>query len=944
MQAKKMHTLSRERFVDTVVQLFKEGLILLAVGFSAFILLILLTFDPGDPGWSHLGWNPEIKNSGGIWGAWLADLMFSVVGVGAFMLPVLFSMKAYWVVKFWYRPSWYSLGILLIRLLGLICLVISASVLASFHLDPTTLHYPYTAGGLVGQNLAPYVLKALKLEGGSLVMTFVFFIGISLFTNLSLLQVAEWIGRQLCWIWDKTAAVRAERAEKNRRKDDFAPLPLAGEPVSARGAKEDSRTVTKSPARAGQQRIEPDFAEFLANARAQHKNTTADTSKKPAAPADSTLSDASRMTDRTDTGQENIDRFSSQEQFKPGNANAVRGSADDDLPILDHVIEPHSSPSVHFQNDSAGEGRAEEHWAGTHQLEIDDDDLPWDEPSPVNPQGQPYGVQLNAADDEHHYHRDSQPAPVMKTGIEVQPLGKQMLPDEEDLDAPSRSVIPRRPALSALPSLDVLDPADENKGPGYSPERLQELSGLLESKLLDFGVKAQVVAVNPGPVITRFEVQPAPGVKASKITNLSRDLARSLAVMSVRVVEVIPGKSVIGLEIPNERRATVRLSEVLKADTYQQTKSPLPLALGHDIGGFPVVANLAKMPHLLVAGTTGSGKSVGVNAMILSLLFKCTPEQVRLIMVDPKMLELSIYDGIPHLLCPVITDMKEAAGALRWCVGEMERRYQLMASVGVRNLEGFNRKLEESAERGEYFPDPLWKAEQSFEPVAPNLEPLPYIVVIIDEFADMMMMVGKKVEELIARIAQKARAAGIHLILATQRPSVDVITGLIKANVPSRIAFQVSSKIDSRTILDQGGAESLLGNGDMLYMPVGTNLPTRVHGAFVDDDEVHRLVEEWKQRGTPDYIEDILNTPEEGSGPVDTGGNYEEEQDPLYDEAVAFVLETGRVSISSVQRKLKIGYNRAARMVEAMESAGLISAPNHNGTRDILAPNSTRDY
>ncbi|WP_019339498.1 DNA translocase FtsK [Stutzerimonas stutzeri] len=498
----------------------------------------------------------------------------------------------------------------------------------------------------------------------------------------------------------------------------------------------------------------------------------------------------------------------------------------------------------------------------------------------------------------------------------------------------------------SVPPLSLLDTAEKQQKQ-YSPESLEAMSRLLEIKLKEFGVEVIVESVHPGPVITRFEIQPAAGVKVSRISNLAKDLARSLAVISVRVVEVIPGKTTVGIEIPNEDRQIVRFSEVLSSAPYDDAKSPVTIALGHDIGGKPVIADLAKMPHLLVAGTTGSGKSVGVNAMILSILFKSTPEDARLIMIDPKMLELSIYEGIPHLLCPVVTDMKEAANALRWSVAEMERRYKLMAAMGVRNLAGFNRKVKDAEEAGTPLTDPLYRRE-SMEDEAPLLKKLPTIVVVVDEFADMMMIVGKKVEELIARIAQKARAAGIHLILATQRPSVDVITGLIKANIPTRMAFQVSSKIDSRTILDQGGAEQLLGHGDMLYLPPGTGLPIRVHGAFVSDEEVHRVVEAWKARGAPDYIEEILVGVEESGSGFDGGGGEgggsgDSEDDPLYDEAVRFVTESRRASISAVQRKLKIGYNRAARMIEAMEMAGVVTSMNTNGSREVLAPPPTRD-
>jgi S-DNA-T family DNA segregation ATPase FtsK/SpoIIIE len=447
-------------------------------------------------------------------------------------------------------------------------------------------------------------------------------------------------------------------------------------------------------------------------------------------------------------------------------------------------------------------------------------------------------------------------------------------------------------------------------------------------------------------VITRFELEPAPGVKVSQISSLDKDIARGLSVKAVRVVDVIPGKSVIGLEIPNTSREMIYLSELLRSKEYDKSASPLTLALGKGIAGQPTVADLARMPHLLVAGTTGSGKSVAVNAMVLSLLYKASPKELRMLMIDPKMLELSVYEGIPHLLAPVVTDMKEAANGLRWCVAEMERRYKLMSAVGVRNLAGFNKKVKDAQDAGQPLMDPLFKPNPDLDEMPRQLDTLPFIVIFIDEFADMMMIVGKKVEELIARLAQKARAAGIHLILATQRPSVDVITGLIKANIPTRIAFQVSSKIDSRTILDQSGAETLLGHGDMLYLPPGTAMPDRVHGAFVSDEEVHRVVEHLKASGPVDYIEGVLEEVQTmGDGVVvgatglpESAGSDDPEADPLYDQAVQIVTETRRASISGVQRRLKIGYNRAARLVEAMEAAGVVSAPEHNGDRSVLAP------
>lgn len=497
---------------------------------------------------------------------------------------------------------------------------------------------------------------------------------------------------------------------------------------------------------------------------------------------------------------------------------------------------------------------------------------------------------------------------------------------------------------SELPPLALLDPARQTVQ-AYSQEALQAMSRQVELKFADFDIDVQVVAVHPGPVVTLYELQLAAGTKVSKITGLAKDLARALSTIAVRVVEVIPGKSVIGLEIPNEYRETVFLSEVLQSETYEAAKSPLTLALGKDIAGNPMCADLGKMPHVLIAGTTGSGKSVAINAMVLSMLYKSTPDQVRMIMVDPKMLELSVYQGIPHLLTPVVTDMQEAANALRWCVGEMERRYRLMASLGVRNIIGYNRRVKESIKRGEPIQDPLFQpaAEAIDEALeVPTLEPLPYIVVVIDELADMMMMARKKVEELIARLAQKARASGIHLVLATQRPSVDVITGLIKANIPTRIAFQVSSRVDSRTILDQMGAEHLLGHGDMLYMGTGSNIPQRIHGAFVDDNEVHRVVKHLKSTGRPDYLDEVLLEPTTSVPGFPADGDTED-NDPLYDEAVQIVTETRRASISGVQRRLKIGYNRAARMIEEMERTGVVGPAESNGSRVVLAPPPPKD-
>jgi S-DNA-T family DNA segregation ATPase FtsK/SpoIIIE len=494
-----------------------------------------------------------------------------------------------------------------------------------------------------------------------------------------------------------------------------------------------------------------------------------------------------------------------------------------------------------------------------------------------------------------------------------------------------------------LPTLELLYHPEKREN-FIDRDALEQVARLVESKLADYKIKADVVGIYPGPVITRFELDLAPGVKVSRISGLSMDLARALSAMAVRVVEVIPGKPYVGLELPNMSRQTVYLSDVINSPQFEQAKSPTTVVLGQDIAGEAVIADIAKMPHVLVAGTTGSGKSVGVNVMILSMLYKASPEDLRFIMIDPKMLELSIYEGIPHLLSEVVTDMKDASNALRWCVGEMERRYKLMSTLGVRNVKGFNEKLKMAAEAGHPIHDPFWQEGDSMDTEPPLLEKLPYIVVVVDEFADLMMVVGKKVEELIARLAQKARAAGIHLILATQRPSVDVITGLIKANIPTRVAFTVSTKTDSRTILDQGGAESLLGMGDMLYLPPGSSHTIRVHGAFASDDDVHAVVNNWKARGKPNYIDEIISGDQSPESLL-PGEQMEsdEDVDPLFDQVVEHVVQSRRGSVSGVQRRFKIGYNRAARIVEQLEAQGIVSAPGHNGNREVLAPAPPKD-
>src|SRR5690625_1196921 len=756
------------------VRILKEGALIGLAAISLYLLLALVSYDPGDPGWSQTGENSRIENAGGPAGAWLADVTFLLFGYLAYLFPRVLGYRAWQVFRGRDRSQGVDWLLLSLRIAGLVLVMVTGAGLVAMHY-PEVSALPYNNGGLLGAWVAQVAEGAFNYTGGTLMLLAVFLFGMTVFTDLSWLKLMDETGRLTLLLIEKAQdAVRQWQRQRAEKK-------------AARQAQQQRRETVEKHTKSKAKRVPPTIG-----------------------------------------------------------------------------TPPKKSP-----------------------------------PKPP-------------------------------------PARQASLFEGTDASAPEGN----------LPPLKLLDPADTHNDKAFSKESLEAMSKLLELKLKDFNIDIEVVEVQPGPVVTRFEIQPAPGIKASRITNLAKDLARSLAVISVRVVEVIPGKSVMGIEIPNEHREIVRLSEVLATDVYEKSRASLTLALGHDIAGQPVIADLAKMPHLLVAGTTGSGKSVGVNVMLLSMLYKATPEQVRLMLVDPKMLELSVYEGIPHLLTPVITDMKDAANGLRWCVGEMERRYKLMSALGVRNLAGYNRKVEEARRAGEPILDPLWKPEEEFEAgheqaPAPELQTLPSIVVVIDEFADMIMIVGKKVEQLIARIAQKARAAGIHLILATQRPSVDVITGLIKANVPTRMAFQVSSKVDSRTILDQGGAEQLLGHGDMLYLPPGTSVPIRVHGAFVDDHEVHNVVADWKKRGAPEYIDGVTdestnNIPVPGL----SGGDESDdgEGDALYDQAVAYVIEYRRGYNSSVMRRLRIVYNRAARLIETMEAAGVVSEAGHNGTREVLVP------
>ena len=844
---------------------------------SAILLIALVSYSPGESGWAAIGGGTS--NAAGQVGAYLADFLYHAIGYLAYSMPLLLIARAARVFR--RNPSqpspWYF------RVIGFALILLSLCSLAEFSIWQSQ-SLPAGPGGIIGKSLILQLQPLFGFAGSVVILLATLALGLVLFLQFSWLAFFEYLGDLL---------IRLASQVKNR---------------NANGSKQASAT-------------EPDAHE------AQTPQTPETSSERKPGLLSTLLERLKAKTVKTPS------REKSPQRSEPLLADSTELAINDTPDWLDRstpdLDEGSQIPTlqVHPEKAVSNSHRRVEKESGTEPMASGI--------IPDRPQKAASATKDAPPIFDVGTPEQAEQAPEASDGdsdIPIQPLEKR------DSGPSERAVRELQGALfkseQPLPSIALLDPPRTDQGAGFSPERLQEMSHLLVQKLADFGVKVEVTAVAPGPVITRFEIQPAPGVKASKISGLARDLARSMAMVAVRVVEVIPGKSVMGIEVPNENRAVVTISEILSSQEYDKTKSPLTIALGHDIGGNPVVTDLAKAPHMLVAGTTGSGKSVGVNAMLVSMLFKATPDELRLILVDPKMLELSVYEGIPHLLTPVITDMKEAHNGLRWSVEEMERRYQLMAAMGVRNIAGYNKKVRDAIAAGKPIADPTWRIDQSFDTTPPTLEPLPYIVIVIDEFADMMMMVGKKVEELIARIAQKARAAGIHMILATQRPSVDVITGLIKANVPTRIAFQVSSKIDSRTILDQGGAEQLLGHGDMLFMPPGNALPERVHGAFVDDDEVHRLVAEWKQRGEPEYIEEITQGGEGDGVPGLEGGD---EKDDLYDQAVAFVTESGKCSISSVQRKLRIGYNRAARLVETMEAAGVVSPPAHNGAREVIA-------
>ncbi|WP_418114114.1 DNA translocase FtsK 4TM domain-containing protein [Vibrio scophthalmi] len=981
----------------------KECSLIVAVLASILLYVALLTFSPADPSWSQTAWAGDIANAGGIIGAWFADTLFFSFGSLAYTIPLLIVVTAWVCLRKRDEDDPLDLMLWGTRFLGFTILVLTSCALADINFDDI---WYFSSGGVIGDVLTSLALPTLNALGTTLVLLFLWGAGFTLLTGISWLTIVDWLGDSAIKAFTRLfnrvrgeqdevmepqlkqadeferASVKATaQADHDQNSEQDHELPrrynihmpeavsavatsgvanIAAEsvPVSPQeqeGYQTQASTVSEEPLHETYQPHEAPSAvgynEQQDQPYTQQEFTPQEVAPQEAPHYDPVSNGEVERTRQLEATIEQLEQDATQaddmaEQFIPPWQQETMPAGAAVIQPTEHNQAPNEAPWQQVEPQTAPE---------IDQTQLDE----------ITQQVEPNSTHIEPTISSFDVVEPSEQPTAQPAAVDVpmtEPVTLEHDNQDEDVsafqsivaDAQAKVVAKQNPFLvqqelnlpkptEPLPTLELLYHPEKREN-FIDREALENIARLVESKLADYKIQATVVDIFPGPVITRFELDLAPGVKVSRISSLSMDLARSLSAMAVRVVEVIPGKPYVGLELPNMSRQTVFFSDVVGSQTFIDAKSPTTVVLGQDIAGEAVIADIAKMPHVLVAGTTGSGKSVGVNVMILSMLYKASPEDLRFIMIDPKMLELSIYEGIPHLLSEVVTDMKDASNALRWCVGEMERRYKLMSALGVRNIKGFNDKLKMAADAGHPIHDPLWKPGDSMDEEAPLLEKLPYIVVVVDEFADLIMVVGKKVEELIARLAQKARAAGVHLILATQRPSVDVITGLIKANIPTRIAFTVSTKTDSRTILDQGGAESLLGMGDMLYLAPGSSHTERVHGAFASDDDVHAVVNNWKARGKPNYIEEIISG-EQGPESLLPGESMEadEDTDPLFDQVVEHVVQSRRGSVSGVQRRFKIGYNRAARIVEQLEAQGIVSAPGHNGNREVLAPAPGRD-
>ena len=981
-------------------QIITQFILLAIIGLSVCLFLSLYSYNPSDPGWSRTAWHHPISNYCGFIGAYVSDIFFQFLGFIAFSIPFISIFFSAQMVVYYYRNAnapinYFSLSF---RIIGILAFIFSSTGFFALNIRDAE---QFNAGGYLGAIVIESLLPVMNALTTSLVLLITSLACITLLTGLSWFYLLEKLGALVMWLITPFSKLILSRKTNqiintNQQPDKKSPvvdqkqepkltISLNSKPVNTDTTQSTSIIASEEKIKhdintdKAEQRIESNklkddetlvkkaeqlLQELEKTSTAQVDSTnqaTRDESKKEADSNDilarmemiiknmnerktssDTQSDKSEEMQALEEDKYTISDAPSKPLFTLGyDASKIEQTQKAELTPFEPISEItppkiNLSTTIDIQNEHEKLNKEVIEKEQPYDVDIeslkkenpviDDIYLNEEEIDEIEelPQSPTFAVEaelVNEEDDENNEQENEE------DGL-IHPLLRR---NNKPLPKPT----------TPLPSLNLLT-APPTTRVEIDHSALNATANLLEKSLSDYRVKARVVDYLPGPVITRFEIELAPGIKAARISTLDRDLARSLSMPSVRVVEVIPGKPYVGIELPNKNRQTVYFRDVLDSPQFRNAQSPLTVVLGKDISGQSVVADLAKMPHLLVAGTTGSGKSVGVNAMILSILYKSKPEDVKFIMIDPKMLELSIYEGIPHLLTQVVTDMKDAANALNWCVNEMERRYRLMSALGVRNIAGYNDKIKQAENMGRPIPDPLWKPTDSMDLEMPMLEKLPYIVVMVDEFADLIMAVGKKVEELIARLAQKARAAGIHLVLATQRPSVDVITGLIKANIPTRIAFTVSSKIDSRTILDQMGAESLLGMGDMLYLAPNSSIPIRVHGAFVRDEEVHAVVQDWKARGTPKYIENVTVATDDGEN--GSSNMFQEERDPLFDQVVDFVVETQRASISSVQRKFRIGYNKAARIVEQMEAEGIISPPSHNGTREVLVARSHNNY